>query len=210
MGSNKTAIQFLKEFKKQNEPKVGKSIFWNYEHEIKELISDGYTIRQIHQYLKEYRELRVSEKTLYDFIRRNRNKFFSDEQLQKSQTTTAAAAPSKQIAESTEEPSLTINEPTSKDFGEYLSCFRESGRGEEDKLLRSEFLKVMKAITKDLKKDFAAIKSELNSHDLVGYFKYSLKQIKKEDDLITPAMYLHLIGDHHPLEPLPEQIPTKR
>ncbi|WOE70122.1 hypothetical protein RZR97_00740 [Hydrogenimonas thermophila] len=209
MGSNKTAIQFLKEFKKQNEPKVGKSIFWNYEHEIKELISDGYTIRQIHQYLKEYRELRVSEKTLYDFIRRNRNKFFSDEQQQKSQTTTAAAVPSKQITENTV-PSSTINEPTSKDYGEYLSCFRESNRDQEDKLLRSEFLKVMKVITKDLKKDFSAIKSELSNYELVGYFKYSLKQIKKEDDLISPAMYLHLVGDHYLGEPLPEPIPTKR
>ena len=62
-------MSVLEEFKANIEPFKRKSIFEDYLDEIKELLNDGYSIKQIYIYLKDYRGLEIAQSSLYKFIR---------------------------------------------------------------------------------------------------------------------------------------------
>ncbi len=68
----------IEEFRKKHRNMIfGKSKLWNYKDDIKILLEDGFTIALIYKYLKDYYDIRYSQKYFYNFIRRNRNKILN-------------------------------------------------------------------------------------------------------------------------------------
>jgi len=78
----------LEEFKKKIKPMQRKSILDEFFNEINDLLKDGYSIRQIYQYLKEYENLSISEQTLYKFVRSRKLRTVSQKNLHKDNSPT--------------------------------------------------------------------------------------------------------------------------
>jgi len=77
-----TATEFLEKFKEKYKPGIKKSELWKYADEIKELIEANYGYRQIYIYLRDFRQIKFKENSVYKFIQRNKDKILN------TQTTT--------------------------------------------------------------------------------------------------------------------------
>jgi len=79
--------EFLEKFKEKHKPGIKKSELWKYADEIKELLEAGYGYKQIYVYLRDFRQIKFKEHTVYMFIYRNRDKILNS-QTDIEQTTT--------------------------------------------------------------------------------------------------------------------------
>ena len=81
------ATEFLEKFKEKYKPGIKKSELWKYADEIKELLESGYGYKQIYVYLRDFRQIKFKENSVYKFIKRNRDKILNT-QTDIEQTTT--------------------------------------------------------------------------------------------------------------------------
>jgi len=106
-------IELLQKFKEKQEPKLSKSSLWQYKDEIKELLEDSYTIKQIYEYLRDYRQIKLKEITVYKFIQRNRDKILNNE-TSIEQTTTQPEPVKEEEPQQQPKPSTQQPKPETK------------------------------------------------------------------------------------------------
>jgi len=109
----------LEKFQKLHKPKEGKSKLWDFKEEIKELLEKRYTIKQIYEYLRDYRQIKQKPRTVYDFIKRNKDKILNTtqpsqpvkkEEIKQQQLQPSAPIKQKQQDKSTIQPTAAEKE----------------------------------------------------------------------------------------------------
>ena len=112
------ATEFLEKFKEKYKPGIKKSELWKYADEIKELLEAGYGYKQIYIYLRDFRQIKFKEHTVYMFIKRNRDKILNTQSTDQTTTQPVKEEPKQQPKPSTPQPKpeteTTTKEPEQK------------------------------------------------------------------------------------------------
>ena len=72
--------EFIDKFTKIYKPGNRKSKLWKYTDEIKELLEKNYSYKQIYIYLRDFRQIKFKEHSVYMFIKRNKDKILNTTQ----------------------------------------------------------------------------------------------------------------------------------
>ena len=178
-------IELLQKFKEKQKPKLSKSSLWQYKDEIKELLEDNYTTKQIYEYLRDYRQIKLKEITVYKFIQRNKDKILN------TQTTEQTTQPVKEEKEekpkqqpkpattkTTKESEQKQEQKHYKDRTEEYKRYKELYKiskvtsDYEEMLSKNEFEKAINILQEVQNLDFAEIEQGING-------KYDEKETAK-------------------------------
>jgi len=176
-------IELLRKFKEKQEPKLSKSSLWQYKDEIKELLEDSYTIKQIYEYLRDYRQIKLKEITVYKFIQRNKDKILNTQTSIEQTTQPVKEEPKQQPKLSTPQPKPAIKEPEqeaqtttpklqeqkqykdrTEEYKRYKEIYKISKVTSEYKKLlsKNEFEKAMNILQEVQNLDFAEIENGIS------------------------------------------------
>jgi len=224
--NKKILIDFMEKY---NSVKNGRSELWKYLDEIRELLENDYMIKHICHYLRFYRNVKLKEKTIYDFIYRNRDKILKTQTTQpvkvkeekpKQQSKPSTPQPKPATTKTTKESEQKIK-PTQpdrkKEFKRYLYHWDRQPENylqyTEDKLNEKDFNVVMnRLIEEKLITDFEfienAFKEPYQPEHICGYLRTCRDKLKNKKDFkaFTPAMFKYYVEDNFFAKPPPEQL----
>ena len=224
-------IELLQKFKEKQKPKLSKSSLWQYKDEIKELLEDNYTIKQIYEYLRDYRQIKLKEITVYKFIQRNKDKILNTQTTEQTTQPVKEEKPKQQSKPSTPQPKPATTKTTKeseqkikptqpdrkKEFKRYLYHWDRQPENylqyTEDKLNEKDFNVVMnRLIEEKLITDFEfienAFKEPYQPEHICGYLRTCRDKLKNKKDFkaFTPAMFKYYVEDNFFAKPPPEQL----
>jgi len=203
--NKKLLIDFMEKY---NSVKNGRSELWKYIDEIRELLENDYMIKHMCHYLRFYRNVKLKEKTIYDFIYRNRDKILNTqtsieqtttqpepvkEELKQQQPKLSTPQPKSETKPATKEPEQ--KKPQSKDKYEVKTeeenplTYEEYSKDYDDaeEVYGEEIYKYGLVFKKDTwkklsKEEFAEVEKYLQTHHIQFTKKeyYTLREIKQK------------------------------
>lgn len=206
----------LRKFEENHKPGNKKSILWNYADEIKILLQKDYTYKQVYIYLRDYRQIKLKEKSVYMFIVRNKDKILNtsnslsntdtkQQTVQQNKNTTISQSTPEQKKSSRINMQKQEHIVDDKDYERFLKHWKNQKSDllkPKNKLSKDEFLKVVNTlIEKNLIQDFYSVEKYFSNpykpERICNYLRTCRDKINNNRtlDRFTPEMYRRMVED---------------